>query len=184
MSTYRNQVSIISRDDMHAGTLRPRLDSAHDLAGSVITSLECRLRGIAGTNGILYADPPGLSEDALADERLIRQAVTALEYIRSKIRGIMTLSDIHAALAPAVPAVRILSSDLFEPAPECSQKLCELSACLGSIVMDSAVLTSARCDFGLSNAESGRLLDEAKLMADSKINKRYPNLETVKTDNT
>ena len=76
------------------------------------------------------------------------------------------------------------SVQLFDIIPNCSQKLSELSAHLGSIVLDSAALTKARFDFSQSNEESSALLNEVKLMVDSKINKQYPNLDFFKVCNT
>jgi hypothetical protein len=48
--------------------------------------------------------------------------------------------------------------------------------------MDSATITEAKFDFGESNRESQRILDEAKLIVDSKINKQYPNLDLAKSE--
>jgi hypothetical protein len=70
--------------------------------------------------------------------------------------------------------IRTISAKLFALFPLTSQKLSELSVHLGSIVLDSATLTKARFDFSKSNHVSSTLLDEVKLMADSKLNKQYP----------
>jgi hypothetical protein len=76
--------------------------------------------------------------------------------------------------------IRTVSAQLFDIVPLCSQKLSELSVHLGSIVLDSAVLTKASFDFSQSNKESYIILDEVKLMADSKLSKQYPNLDFSK----
>jgi len=55
---------------------------------------------------------------------------------------------------------------------------------LGSIVLDSAALTTARFDFSQSNTESSALLNEVKLMVGSKLSKQYPNLDFFKLCNT
>ena len=180
------QVTVISQDEIsHAGTLRPRLDSSSTLIDSLILQLENKRCDIADINAVLLAnDEFELVEQSIDDERLVCQSIATLDAIQSKIANISALSVIPTTLASAIPAIRILSSSLFELVPDCSQKLCELSVNLGSLVMDSAILTNSNCNFGLSNIESNRLLDEAKLMADSKIDKQYPNLETIKENNT
>ncbi len=180
------QVTIVSQGGApHAGTLRPRLDSSLRLIESITLELEGKRRHAAGAG---EAPPcsggPDLPDDGLPEERLACQTIIALGVIESRINGLSALHMIPAALASAIPAIRALSSSLFELMPGPSQRLCELSVTLGSIVVDSAVLTGASCDFGLYNAESNCLLDEAKLMADSKIGKHHPNLEKVKTDST
>jgi hypothetical protein len=48
---------------------------------------------------------------------------------------------------------------------------------LGSIALDSATLTTAQFDFSQSNIESSLMLDEVKLMVDSKLSKQYPLLD-------
>jgi hypothetical protein len=47
-------------------------------------------------------------------------------------------------------------------------------------VLDSATITKAQFDFSQFNMESSMLLDEVKLMADSKIRKQYPHLDFFK----
>ncbi len=80
--------------------------------------------------------------------------------------------------------IRTVSAQLFDIIPNCSRRLSELSVHLGSIVLDSAALTKARFDFSQSNKESSTLLNEVKLMVDSKISKQYPNLDFFKVCNT
>jgi hypothetical protein len=80
--------------------------------------------------------------------------------------------------------IRTISAQLFDVDIHCSQKLSEISVHLGSIVLDSATLTKARFDFSQSNEESLTLLNEVKLMVDSKISKQYPNLDFFKACNT
>jgi hypothetical protein len=87
-------------------------------------------------------------------------------------------------LPSSIPLIRTISAQLFDILPNCSQKLSELSVHLGSIVLDSAALTTARFDFIQSNQESAILLDKVKLMVDSKLSKQYPNLDFFKLCNT
>ena len=79
--------------------------------------------------------------------------------------------------------IRTISAKLFVIFPTYSQKLSELSVQLGSIVLDAATLTKARFDFSKSNQTSSMLLDEVKLMADSKLNKQYPLVDFFKLFN-
>ena len=174
--------SIPLDETLHARTLRPRLSYSSSLIDSIISDLEEMRRGLSCTNDLLLCGTE-LFRRNLWEEHLICQTIIALDRIRSKIHDITSLSAIPAVLAPAISLVRTLSSALFKPAPECSQRLCVLAMNLGSIVIDSAILSCANCNFGSSNAESGRLLDEAESMADSEIARRYPNLGSPETDN-
>jgi hypothetical protein len=80
--------------------------------------------------------------------------------------------------------MRTVSAQLYTLLPASSQNLSELSVHLGSIILDSAILTEARFDFSRSNIESSLVLNEVKLMVDSKINKQYPHLDFYKSCNT
>ncbi len=176
------QITVISQNPIsHAGTLRPRLGFCIVLIDKIVSQLELKGLDLKKINST-HADDL-ISDKYLDQERLIHQTVASLEQIHKKISDICELCNIPSALAPTIPAIRTLSSSLFELMPDCSQQLCELSTTLGSIVTDSAILTSATCDFGISNIESCLILDEAKLMADSKISKQYPNLQTPRNSN-
>jgi len=94
------------------------------------------------------------------------------------------VNSIPRVLPSSIPLIRTISAQLYEILPNCSQKLSELSVHLGSIVLDSAALTTASFDFTQLNKESAILLDKVKLMADSKLSKQYPNLDFFKLCNT
>ena len=83
-----------------------------------------------------------------------------------------------------VHMIRTISAQLVDIHPESSQQLSELSVQLGSIVLDSATITKAQFDFSQSNLESSILLDEVKLMVDSKLSKQYPHLDFFKVSDT
>ena len=103
--------------------------------------------------------------------------------IKNQIGSISGINSIPEILPSSIPMIRIVSAKLFVLFPMYSQKLSELSVHLGSIVLDSAALTKARFDFSKSNHMSAMLLDEVKLMTDSKLNKRYPLVDFYKLFN-
>ena len=104
--------------------------------------------------------------------------------IKKRTGRISDVNSILEVLPTTIPLIRTVSAQLFDIIPNCSRKLSELSVHLGSIVLDSAVLTKARFDFTQSNEESSSLLDKVKLIVDSKISKQYPNLDFFKAYNT
>ncbi len=93
------------------------------------------------------------------------------------MESISRIDAIPKLFPSIVPVLRTISAQLVDVEPESSQKLSELSVHLGSIVLDSAAITKAQFDFVQSSHESSTLLDEVKLMVDSKINKQYPHLD-------
>ncbi|MEO2264550.1 MAG: hypothetical protein ABGW49_01545 [Nitrosopumilus sp.] len=168
-------------------SLVPRLEYSINLLNDIIDILKIKRHTLKKSNKDLvsdFNDADDIFLKAIELERIIVFSLEILFQIQKRIGCISSVYNIPELLPSAIPLIRITSAQLFEIIPHCSQKLSELSVHLGSIVLDSAVLTKARFDFSQSNEESSILLDEVKLMVNSKINKQYPNLDFFKLCNT
>jgi hypothetical protein len=122
--------------------------------------------------------------ESIKSESLIIHSLEILFEIQKITCHISGVNSIPKLLPPTIPLIRITSAQLFNFLPDCSQKLSELSVHLGSIVLDSAAITTACFDFRKSNEYSTILSDKVKLIADSKISKQYPNHDFFKSSNT
>ena len=164
-------------------TIVPRLEYSSDLLSEIIHELEQKEVNLKKANSkMLRASKHDNTEilDAIDLEMTIIFCLEGLSQIRQMLRSVSGIASIPSILSPVIPAIRTVSAKLYGIMPSCSQKLCELSVHLGSIVLDSAVISTARFDFRQSNYESATLLDEVKLMACSKINKQYHNLDSFR----
>ncbi|HJJ23046.1 MAG TPA: hypothetical protein OQH54_04950 [Nitrosopumilus sp.] len=167
-------------------TLVPRLEYSVNLLDGIIEILKKKRHELKKLNKFLVTD---FDETDMAHlkaielERITSFSLDLLSQIKKRIGKISGVNSIPEILPTSIPLVRTVSAQLFDFLPNCSQKLSELSVHLGSIVLDSAVLTKARFDFSQSNEKSSILLNEVKLMVDSKINKQYPNLDFSKACN-
>lgn len=182
-----NVNSLEAENISHSVTLVPRLDYSVNLLDYIVGILSQRLGDLKKSNSDLSFDFDESEKshvDALKLEHLVAYSLEILLRVKSSIRRISDVGSIPEILPVSIPMIRTVSAQLFEILPDCSQKLSEISVHLGSIALDSASLTTASFDFGQSNAESSSLLDEVKLMADSKLNKQYPNLDFFKLCNT
>jgi hypothetical protein len=164
-------------------TIVPRLEYSNVLLFEIIGALKTKQNEIKKSNCVIlgesnYLDKTG--QKALETEKTIAFSIEILSQIQKRTGMISGITSIPKILPSAVPMIRVISAHLYSVLPECSQKLSELSVHLGSIILDSATLTKAKFDFSLSNKESAFLLDEVKLMVDSKINNQYPNLDFFK----
>ena len=160
-------------------TIVPRLGYSVDLLCEIIEILKKTQNTIKKSNQFIINESDGDAKEcqnAISIEKTVTFSIEILSQIQKRTEMISNITKIPSLLPSAIPMVRTISAQLFDILPECSQKLSELSVQLGSIVLDSATLTKARFDFSRSNEESSTLLDEVKLMVDSKINKQYPNL--------
>ncbi|MCY4491222.1 MAG: hypothetical protein OXC46_07140 [Thaumarchaeota archaeon] len=164
-------------------TIVPRLEYSSDLLSEIIHELEQKRINLKKVNHKMLRaskhDSPEV-QDAIDLEMAVIFCLECLSQIRQMLRSVSGIASIPSLLSPAIPAIRTVSAKLYEVMPSCSQKLCELSVHLGSVVLDSAVISTARFDFRQSNYESATLLDEVKLMAYSKINKQYHNLDSFR----
>jgi hypothetical protein len=175
-----------SENASHSVTLVPRLDYSINLLDNIIEILQEKRIELKIVNQYLVTDFNGEDQSHVKDVELEHLVVFSLEIlikIKNQIGSISGINSIPEILPSSIPMIRTISAKLFVLFPICSQKLSELSVHLGSIVLDSAALTKARFDFSKSNHISSSLLDEVKLMADSKLNKQYPLVDFFKLFN-
>ena len=171
----------------HFVTLVPRLDYSVNLLNDIIKILQEKRFELKNINQHLVTDFDKNDQSHLKNIKLEHLVVYSLEIllkIKNQIGSISGINSIPKILPYSIPMMRTVSAKLFGVFPICSQKLSELSVHLGSVVLDSAVLTNASFDFSKSNSVSTIFLDEVKLMADSKLNKQYPLVDFSKLFNT
>jgi hypothetical protein len=168
-------------------TLVPRLEYSMNILDDTIDVLNEKQIQLKKSNQDLIHDfdeSNKLHVDALKLEHLVVFSLEILLSVKKNMGRISNISSIPEVLPSTIPMIRTVSAQLFDLIPNCSQKLSEISVHLGSIVIDSAALTTARFDFSQSNYESSSKLNKVKLMVDSKLNKQYPNLDFLKLCNT
>ena len=166
-------------------TIVPRLEYSNNLLNSIVDILKTKKTELKKLNrNFLELDDDHTYVKALDFERTIIFSLEILSQIQKRMNSISGINSIPELLPLTIPMMRTVSAQLFSLLPACSQNLSELSVHLGSIILDSAILTEARFDFNQSNAESSSVLNEVKLMVDSKISKQYPNLDFSKACNT
>ncbi len=171
----------------HSVTLVPRLEYSINLLDEIVEILKKKRNDLKKSNKSLVVDFDETDNShlkAIELERIMAFSLEILSQIKKRIGRISDVNSIPQVFPTTIPLIRTVSAQLFDIVPNCSQKLSELSVHLGSIVLDSAALTKARFDFSQSNEESSTLLNEVKLMVDSKISKQYPNLDFFKLCNT
>ena len=167
-------------------TIVPRLEYSNDLLNHIVDILKQKKTELKklNRNFLELDDDDHTYVKTLDFERTITFSLAILSQIQRRINSISGINSIPELLPLTISMMRTVSAQLFNLLPACSQNLSELSVHLGSIILDSAILTEARFDFNQSNAESSSVLNEVKLMVDSKISKQYPNLDFSKACNT
>lgn len=160
----------------HSVTLVPRLKYSVDLLNDAIDVLDSNHNDLKNANKDLDVDfdeSDELQVDALKMEHLVVFSLETLLYVKKSMEKISNVYSIPEIIPSSIPVIRTISAKLFDVIPQCSQKLSEISVHLGSIVFDSVALTTARFDFSQSNVESSILLNEVKLMVNSKLSTEW-----------
>ena len=168
-----------SKNISYSVTLVPRLEYSVTILDGIIKILKKKKIDLKKFNDELINEGGSkkIIFHAVEHERTVLYSLEILKKIRQIIKKISGIHSIPENLSSTVSMSRIASASLYQFLPSCSHKLSELSLHLGSIVLDSAILTKASFNFGESNKESAELLDELNLIVDSKLNKQYPNLD-------
>jgi hypothetical protein len=168
---------------VRTSTIKPRIDYAVEIVDRALEILGQRRIELDKSNLDLYKrserNQEGLRtlEKQVVSELEISYAVESLRQVRRSLDSVVGLGNVPTVLSPTISIVRTIRSRLFLLMPVLDFQLGELSLLLGGIIIDATHLTSSSLDFGRANETSKRLLDEAKLIADSKIYKQFPNLD-------
>ncbi|SMH70983.1 hypothetical protein [Candidatus Nitrosotalea okcheonensis] len=168
---------------VRASTIKPRIDYATEIVDGLLDILVQHRHDVNQNNldmyNLLDNDRMSLTtlEKQVRYERELSYTIESLRQIRRSLDCIVGLGNVPTVLSPTISVVRTIRSKLLALMPAMDFQLGELSLLLGGIIIDAAHLGSATLDFAKANEVSGKLLDEAKLIADSKICKQFPNLD-------
>ncbi len=168
---------------IRATTLKPRVDYALEIVDALLDILAQKRQDLNSQNLESYkrtSDNPKLLialKNQIKDEFEISFIIESLRQIRRSLDSIVGLGNLSTALSPTVSIVRTIRSRMLGVIPQLDSQVGELSLLIGGMIIDSAHLASMNLDFGIANETSRKLLDEAKLIADSKIYKQFPNVD-------
>jgi hypothetical protein len=168
-------------------TIVPRLDYSKNLLAQIIDDLKNKKSQLEKTNGLFLIeleDKDQACPKTIDLERTVCFSLEILYWIQKRIGSVSKIHAIPKIFPSSIHMIRTISAQIVDILPKSSLQLSELSVHLSSIVLDSATITKAQFDFGKSNLDSSMLLDEVKLMVDSKIRKQYHHLNFFKVHNT
>ncbi len=171
---------------MRTSTLKPRLDYATTLVDRTLDILIQKKSELGKINLSFYAKtnkgfPISEFKENLVYELEISRAIESLRQTRRCLDSVFGLGNITLVLAPTISVVRTVRSHLFGLISDTDASLGELALVLGGLIIDAGHLTGANLDFQEANQQSCLLLDEAKLIADSKIYKQFPNVDFLQS---
>ncbi len=165
----------------YALTIKPRLEYSIYVAGMILEKLESERESIHAANYKFYSQND-ITENAdfirqVESESSIIVAIEAIKIIRNTLISVSQISKL-AEITPLISLIRMVNSNIYGIIHTTRHDMVELSTSLGSIVMDSGCLLESKFDFKQTNLESKQILAELNLIAESKIRKQYPNLNS------
>jgi hypothetical protein len=161
----------------YAITIKPRLEYCIYVSGMILEKLELANSEIHAKNYSFYSQNDSLESAGQESESALIVAMGAIKSVKNELLGISQISGI-VQICPLISLIRMITSNIYGLVPNTRHDLVELSTSLGSIVMDSGCLLESKFDFKQTNLESKQILAELNLIAESKIHKLYPNLNS------
>lgn len=164
----------------YALTIKPRLEYSIYVSGMILEKLESELESVHANNYRFYSNDMTENADFIKQvesESAIIVAIEAIKIVKNTLISVSQISKL-AEIAPLISLIRMVNSNIYGIVHTTRHDMVELSTSLGSIVMDSGCLLEATFDFKQTNSESKQILAELNLIAESKIRKQYPNLNS------
>jgi hypothetical protein len=164
----------------YAITIKPRLEYCIHVCGMILEKLELSYSEIHAKNQTFYSQNDIEGTDFVNQVEIESSIMVAIDAIKSVKNTIVAISQISGIvqICPLISLIRMITSNIYGLVPSTRHDLVELSTSLGSIVMDSGCLLESKFDFKQTNLESKQILAELNLIAESKVSKSYPNLNS------
>jgi division protein CdvB (Snf7/Vps24/ESCRT-III family) len=116
--------------------------------------------------------------------RMVTQSRLALEQINLRLNTISDMGDIITTLAPATSILSGMRQSLSGLVPEAESGMSEISSLLGGILVDAGSVSGSSIDFGVANEEAESVLSEAAAVAESRMERTFPDIPVTARQST
>ena len=166
--------------DISSNGILTRLRDVNWTIDSVICIIRQKRRQIRTSNRMLastYDSENFAHVRSLYTEHTLSVMYDVLRAVHLISTRTHNISEMSLALLPVLYVVRMTSAHLHDIDTSCSQKLSIASMCLGSIILDVAIMSNSTINLEKSNKSASVLFDNAKSTASFDLQKRYPKLD-------
>jgi division protein CdvB (Snf7/Vps24/ESCRT-III family) len=111
--------------------------------------------------------------------RIVFLAKVALEKLVVKLSSASDFGDLVIVLSPAMAVVKNLRSSLTPHVPEMEGELGIISELLSGILVDAGQVGGYTINFETANEEAARLIEEASMSVEQKMNEEFPGIPDV-----
>lgn len=109
-------------------------------------------------------------------ERTVMNARLALDQVLLRMRTVTEFGDLVTTLGPCISVLRSVNVGLCGVLPEAENELGDISNMLSGLMFDCGTSAGMSLNFNNVNEDSSKILAEAAIVAEQKINAKLPNL--------
>ena len=112
-------------------------------------------------------------------EKMIFDAKLALEQVAIRTRTATGLGDVTVTLSPVKGVMKGIKSGVNSVTPQAEKELMEINDLLNGIVIDAGAVTEMNINFESVNEDSSKIIKEAQIIVESRIDKAPPKLTST-----
>jgi division protein CdvB (Snf7/Vps24/ESCRT-III family) len=109
-------------------------------------------------------------------EKLIMNAHLALDQVLLRMRTVTEFGDLVTTLGPCISVLRSVNVGLCGVLPEAENELGDISNMLSGLMFDCGTSSGMSLNFNNVNEDASKILEEAAVVAEQKINANLPDL--------
>ena len=171
--------------------LKPRLDFATRKLDLQINKLDQASERFTQKDKVLFAKlvdayakhdtaHANMYANELAEVRkmakLTMNARLALDQVSLRIKTVTEFGDIVSTLGPAIGVLRSVSGGMCGVLPEAENELGEIGNMLSGLMFDAGSTCGSSLNFDNVNEDASKILAEAAMVAEQKVNANFPDL--------
>ncbi|XHH09917.1 MAG: Snf7 family protein [Candidatus Bathyarchaeia archaeon] len=108
--------------------------------------------------------------------KLIMNARLALDQVNLRIKTVSELGDVVAMLGPCIGVLRSVNAGMGGILPEAENELGEIGNMLSGLMFEAGTSSGMSLNFGSVNEDASKILAEAAVVAEQKVNANFPDL--------
>jgi division protein CdvB (Snf7/Vps24/ESCRT-III family) len=109
-------------------------------------------------------------------ERLVMNSRLALDQVLLRMRTVTEFGDLVTTLGPCISVLRSVNVGLCGVLPEAENELGDIGNMLSGLMFDCGASSGMSLNFNNVNEDASKILEEAAVVAEQKINAKLPDL--------
>ena len=109
-------------------------------------------------------------------EKMVMNSKLALDQVLLRLETVSEFGDIVSTLGPAISVLRSVGAGIVGVLPEAENELGDIGNMLSGLMFDVGQSSGLNINFNSVNEDASKILSEAAIVAEQKINANLPNL--------